>query len=154
MKVYRLCRKEEIFSILKNQNFEGVGQECIQDETINTHKYKNDKKYLHFLPKFDDLLYLNTTEGNYICTYDIQDEILDQTKGIGKYVDFVKFMNLVNVEEYAIETSCLDINNLLCVFRIEKFIDYEDLWFDHSLKGFLKPVYIQNKKSKSDDLEK
>ena len=144
MKVYRLCRKEEIISILKNQNFDGVGQECIQDETINTHKYKNDKKYLHFFPKFDDLLYLNTTEGHYICIYDIEDEILEQTKGIGKYVDFIKFMNLVDIEEYAIETSSLDIKNLLCVFKIEKFIDYEDLWFDHSLKGFIRPVYIQN----------
>ena len=154
MKVYRLCRKEEIISILKNQNFDGVGQECIQDETINTHKYKNDKKYLHFFPKFDDLLYLNTTEDNYICTYDIPDSILDKTKGIGKYVDFIKFMNLVDIEEYAIETSSLDLKNLLCVFKIEKFIDYEDLWFDRSLKGFIRPVYIQNKKSKSDDLEK
>ncbi|MBR5012502.1 MAG: hypothetical protein IKY15_01040 [Clostridia bacterium] len=154
MKVYRLCRKEEIISILKNQNFDGVGQECIQDETINTHKYKNDKKYLHFFPKFDDLLYLNTTEGHYICTYDIPDSILDKTKGIGKYVDFIKFMNLVDIEEYAIETSSLDIKNILSVFRIEKFIDYEDFWFDRSLKGFIRPVYIQNKKSKSDDLEK
>ena len=146
MKVYRLCRQEEIEKIFKDKGFQNVGQECIRDQTINNHNYITGKKYLHFFPSFDSLLHLNTAEGHYICTYDIPKQLLDQTKGIGKYVDFVHLMHLVDVDEYAIETSALDINHLLCVFKIEKFIDYEDLWLDSTLKGFIRPVYIQKQK--------
>ena len=155
MKVYRLCRQEEIEKIFNDKGFQNVGQECIQDKTINSHLYKENQKYLHFFPKFDDLLYLNTTEGNYICTYDIPDDILRARKGIGKYVDFVRFMHLIDVEEYAVETSALSINHLLCVFKIDKFIDYEDLLFDRSLKGFITPMYVKpSKKPLTLDLEK
>ena len=47
MKVFRLCREEEIKQILKNQSCEKVGSYCSNSEK-NSHNYNEDVKYLHF----------------------------------------------------------------------------------------------------------
>lgn len=81
MKVYRLCRQNEIDEILQNKSFQNVGNFCSEDKTKNTHQYNANKKYLHFFRDKSSLLYLNTLKNRYICTLDIPEYILNSKIG-------------------------------------------------------------------------
>ena len=138
MKVYRLCRRKEIESIVQNKNFSGVGKKFVADENKNNHKYSSTKKYLHFFKHSASLLYLNTLKGRYIAIYDLPETLLERRKGLGKYVDFVSFSNLRTIEEYAISTKQLEIKNLVAVYEIVKDLDYEDIWHGEAHSNFVK----------------
>lgn len=152
MKLYRLCKEKEIKTILKDKNFDNVGIDCSKLILPNTHKYKHGKKYLHFFDRKENLLYLNLKVGDFICVYDIPNEIANQKIGEGFYycdTGIIQDYNLYNVKEYAIENEFLKINNLKSVYKIKKYIDYEDYYIDSSLKGYLEKVSIKtNEKEK------
>ena len=59
MKVFRLCREDEVKQILNSKSFENVGNYCRNSER-NSHNYNEDVRYLHFFKNKSDLLYLNT----------------------------------------------------------------------------------------------
>jgi len=145
MKVYRLCRKEEIDDILSSQNFSNVGHFCTEDINKNTHKYDTNKKYLHFFYDKSSLLYLNTLRGRYICTYDIPNEILKTHVGFGKYWGFINYSNLNTVKEYAIECDLLKFEYLVKVDKIMREISYDDYLENSSLSTSTEPYYISNK---------
>lgn len=141
MIVYRLCRKDEIESILKNKNFNSVGKFFKADTKKNNHKYLVGKKYLHFFKNKDSLLYLNLSPNRYICTYDIPSKQLQNNAGIGKYLDYRYFEELQEIEEFAIDTSLLKFEYLIEADKITDFIDYEDFFADTSLKDFMQTCY-------------
>ena len=105
MQVFRLCKDKECELILKNRNFEDVGQEFHINSQKNTHQYLPNVKYMHFFENEISLLYLAGYKENYIFVYDIPDEILKSSKGQGFYLDFINFSSTSEATEYAIDTK-------------------------------------------------
>ena len=138
MKVYRLCHRAEIESIVQNKSFAHVGKRFVANENKNTHKYNLNQKYLHFFGETYSIMYLNCLKGRYIAVYDLPEALLEKRKGTGKYVDFVSFSNLRTVEEYAISTRQLKPYNLIAVYEIVCDIDYEDIWLGDPISKFVK----------------
>ena len=150
MQVYRLCRKDEIDKILTDKNFENVGQ-CFQtDVKKNDFKYADGVKYLHFFKDKSSLLFLNTTQGRFVCGYDIPDAILAERASVGRYRDFINFKNLVQVPEYVVESDLMKFEYLKQVDKIIADIDYEYYLDDPSLKGLIKNIYSQENLKESE----
>lgn len=130
MLVYRLCKKEEITSILNFKNFSQVGKCLAKNRKLNTNSYNKNIKYLHFFKYKGDLLYLTLNADTYICTYDIPCYILELHKGIGFYLDFYNFEKITNVDEYAIPIDQLHFSNLCKVEKIINYMDIDDFLYD------------------------
>lgn len=147
MIVYRICDKEEVEQILQDNNFNHVGNygSKYKDKDINTHDYKENEKYLHFFKNKDAICFMSTVEGRCICTYDIPEEILEESVGVGQYWEYLNFRYLVNEEEYAIKTRRLEYDFLIQVDEVINYIDAEDYLFDYSLEGFVKTIYQKEK---------
>ena len=90
---------------------------------------------------------MSTDVGRCICVYDIPEEILNESYGIGKYWECFNFSYLEDAEEYAINTKHLKFDYLVKVDRIYKYIDAEDYLYDRSLDGHLDPIYDNGFKS-------
>ena len=127
MQVFRLCRQDEIKKILTQKSFADVGQIYQNNHELNSHNYRANVKYLHFFKNKIDLLYLNTTAGRFICTYDIPEKLLNESAGQGKYKDYIAFKTLCQVDEYAIPVNNLKYEHLLAVKQIIKTFDFEDI---------------------------
>lgn len=138
MKVYRLCRRSELESIVQNKSFSGVGKKYEINENKNNHKYSPNQKYLHFFKNSESVMYLNTLKGRFIAVYDLPEPLLERRKGLGIYLSFLTFSNPRTVEEYAISTKQLNIKNLIAVYEIVKDIDYEDILCGDDPLSFVK----------------
>lgn len=140
MLIYRLCRQDEIDSILKKRSLTQVGSypDNIYDNKKHTHQLDPIKKYLYFFPKKENILYLNTMKNRFICTYDIPDDILKKCEGFGLYYDLISFNRLEKIKEYAIDTQKLSIDYLIDVNVITKNIDFYDYLENPKLNGFIK----------------
>ena len=141
MKVYRLCELDEIYSILAEKNFESIGKQCEINKEKNNHKYNANKKYLHFFKDRSSLLYLNTKQGNFICVYDIPDDILKLYTGIDFYLDFINFKNYKSVNEFAIESEQIKFKYIKSIYMINKSFDLDDYIEDENLSKFLFQIY-------------
>ena len=141
MKLIRLCKEEEVKSILERKDFDGVGKKYQNNEKLNNFNYDPNEKYLHFFRDISGILYLDSTKGNYICTYLVPDELLEGKNGYGKYLDYVNFKQLQLVPEFAIESKFLSFDNLEKVEKIVKDIDYHDLFFNPYFKGLTETIY-------------
>lgn len=140
MIVFRLCREDEVQQILDKQSFEKVGSLCKSSDK-NSHAYNENVKYMHFFAKKSDLLYLNTLKGRFICEYNIPDTVLANHYGLGKYLDYINFSEMNKVEEFAIPSRDIRFDYLESINKITKDIDYEDMFEDSNLKGFVQEVY-------------
>ena len=140
MKVFRLCSENEVVNILQNCSFNGVGNYC-SNTNNNNHTYQPNKKYLHFFKSKLSLLHLKTLQGRYICEYNIPQSVCDAFIGIGKYWDYVNFSELIEVKEFAIPTDCLQFNYVISISKIVKNIDYEDMFENPLLTGYLQLKY-------------
>lgn len=87
MKVYRYTTAEELNNILQNKT-EDIGHSYIRNPS-NTHRYKTNKKYLHFFKKKESIDYIKQFKRNegtfYICEYDIPMLVLMMGRGVGIY---------------------------------------------------------------------
>lgn len=141
--LYRVCNKEEIESILKNKNFEDVGKKRNLDTKKNNFNYEKDEKYMHFFTNKHNILYLDCSKGKYVCTYDLPEKIVKEHKGIGKYLDYMFFENIIEVEEVAIPITLMDYNYL---DSIEKLIDDYDIGLEYKTeKIMVKSLKKENK---------
>lgn len=140
MIVFRLCKEDEVQQILDKQSFEKAGSLC-QNSDKNSHAYNENVKYMHFFAKKSDLLYLNTLKGRFICEYNIPDTVLANHYGLGKYLDYINFSEMNKVEEFAIPSRDIRFDYLESINKITKDIDYEDMFEDSNLKGFVQEVY-------------
>ena len=147
MLVYRLCQEKEINEIMDNKSFDNVGRHYTVNNRVNTHNYRDDKKYLHFFKDRDSIFYCSTSSGNYICTYDIPNDVLLEGKGIGHFLDRISFKHLQDAEEYAIITDNLSFDYLEKVELIKESMDVEDLLFNE-MDDKLETIY-EKEKSKS-----
>ena len=144
MKVFRLCREDEVKQILNSKSFENVGNYCRNSER-NSHNYNEDVRYLHFFKNKSDLLYLNTLANRFICVYDIPKEFLSSYYGHGKYRDYIRFVTLNKVEEFAIPAASIRFDYLNLIVKIIKDIDFEDMYENPNLSGLTQEIYIQDK---------
>lgn len=146
MIVYRVCSKREISFIEEISGFDNVGNYYDININKNTFKYIKNIKYLHFYEKYEDILYSDTRKGRVFCKYDIPDFLLLKYKGIGFYLDYINFKNIINVNEYAIPTRELCYNYLVEYDTIEHDLDYEDIFDAYSkrliltMKGYEKKL--------------
>lgn len=120
MLVYRVCDEDEVFSILKNGSLDGIGCFYSTDSKKSTHIYHPNKKYLHFFENYNDVFYLDSSKKQYICTYDIAEDFLEKSRGIGYYLDRIFFESLQEVFEFAVDFSLLRFQNLI---QIDQIID-------------------------------
>lgn len=153
MRVYRLCNKDEVESILKNRNFENVGHRCKNDITKNTHQYRQDINYMHFFEKVTSLLYLYPAKGKMICVYDIPDEILISSIGRGLYLDFIDFEDMQEANEYAIESDKVKFGYLKKIYIINQDLDFDYVPETDELYDGLSAVYdFQTLKAKTEEV--
>lgn len=146
MNVFRLCNKDEIDSIIDTKDISTVGKEYTADPIKNNHHYIPGKKYLHFFGNETSLLFLNTSKGNFICVYDIPDDILESSKGIGKYADFITFSKIMEIPEYAIPSEQVKLNSLKKVYMITEDIDFEYYPEKDEIYHYLKCIVDVSKK--------
>lgn len=140
MIVYRICKKEEIQEIFRDNSFTNVGSYSC-DSNLNTHHYDKNNKYLHFFLNKDSIFYLRTLKDRYICVYDMPEDILEQYKGIGYYWDYINYKNLNEVIEYAVEISNIKMAYLKQIGYIKQDLDYEDFLEDDVLMGYVDVIY-------------
>ena len=140
MVVYRVCKKEELKKILEDNSFRNIGYNFF-DSNLNTHKYNINSKYLHFFLNKDSILYLRTLKDRYICIYDIPEDILKQSEGIGYYWDYINYRVLNEVTEYAVESSNIKMIYLKQVSYIKKDIDDEEFLDDYDLSEYVDTIY-------------
>lgn len=140
MLVYRVCKQEEIENIFGNNHFLNIGSQ-FQNSDLNNHVYEEDSIYMHFFLKKDSILYLENVRGLYLCTYDIQEDILEKYRGIGYYWDYFHYFKLCEVVEYAVKSSDVKLDYLTKVELIEKDFDVDDYLKDSELKHYTKLIY-------------
>jgi len=125
MLLYRLCKEEEISKILKTEKITTIGRYCKNTHKLNTHIYKKDKKYLHFFLEEYEIINLNPKEGNYICTYDIPENIVNKYLGYGYYRSMFDLETLNKIKECAIPVELINFSNLKKIERIQDYLDID-----------------------------
>ena len=153
MLVYRVCSQNEINKIFQNDDFSKIG--CLGEDfikyqkmrDINNHKYNPEKLYLHFFDDIWSVSYWKAIKGNYICTYDVPDDILNNCFGVGKYLNPISESNdNVCVSEYAVESNKIKKEYLV---RVEEIIDDIEFTDDNEveiLDDYLKVIYEREPK--------
>ena len=144
MLVYRICNEKEKDLIEKEESFSDIGKVWEENEKKSTHTYEKEKKYLHFFKNYDGVFLLKTTQNHYICTYDFEESLLEESKGIGYYWDRLSFKSIEKVEEYAIPSEKIQYDNLLKMDRITEEIDFEE-YVDNSFIEKLETIYEKEK---------
>jgi len=151
MILYRICSEIEVDLILDN-DFNEVGSlganliEYQNQKGMNNHKYDPNKYYMHFYKEKDNVLFGNATTGNYVCTYDLPDDILEGKLCFGKYNGYFYGNNEINVSEYAIESEKIQKEYLQKIERVKEDICITDDDFPDSLDDFFEPVYVKSLK--------
>lgn len=151
MLLYRICTNKEVDLILNN-NFSFVGSrgsELIkyqQEKGMNNHKYDPDKYYMHFYIDKDNILFSNAVAFNYVCTYDIPEEILNNSLGYGNYLSLFNLESTVRILEYALESSKMKKEYIVRIEMIKENIDICDDDYPSSLDDFFEPVYVRTLK--------
>ncbi len=138
MVVYRICRNEEVYYILNNNDFSIVGS-FSKGYTGNTHKYQLGHNYMHFFQNIDDIFYMKTNKGRCICIYDIPDVILEKYSGVGIYPDYVLFRYKKHIIEYAVDTKEMKVEYLK---KVDILLD--DIDYDCMLDGIIDNSLVEN----------
>ncbi len=148
MLVYRVCNESEINRIRQNDDFSMIG--CLGKEfikyqeirNINNHKYDPNKLYLHFFEDVWSILYWRAIKGNYVCTYDIPDDILTNCHGNGYYLSPNSESDYKNpVSEYSVESNKIKKEFLVRVELITDDMDFTDDDYPEVLDDYLKIVF-------------
>ncbi len=125
MKLFRLCCEKEIEYILNNCTLQGLGNFFENDNKRNTHKYIENKRYIHSFDNIINVLFLNPPKENYICVYDIPDDITNDNKKTGYYLDFINFNYKCNVVEYAINSEKIKYEYLDKIYFVSDDLDFD-----------------------------
>ena len=131
MLVYRVCSKSEIIKLINNKSFDEIGSkyENIQN---NNHNYIPNTFYMHFFKNKEDIFYLSNTLKRFICTFDIDENLLEEYKGIGKYINKINLRKDDYVIEYAIPSNLISLINLKSIevlplnFNYFNYLDLKD----------------------------
>ncbi len=122
MKVYRYLSESELNHILAGE-IDDIGNQFTnhKKDEINTHKYIEGVKYLHFFKRKEDtekmqLLYRKHIRPFYFCEFEIPKKTLLFHAGVGYYSASGYDLDYVAAREYAIPTS---------KFKKEYLVKYE-----------------------------
>lgn len=148
MLVYRICDKHEVDQILSSNSCKEVGF-FYRNKLKSTHNYEEGKLYMHFFGKPSDIFYLDLSKGRFICTYEIPEELLQQHGGFTEYIDFINFINICKVREYAIPGEMVDFEYLQKAELIDSYLEYKDFWYNPSLDGQVKTYYKSKQLTKN-----
>ncbi len=99
---------------------------------------------MHFFEDINSILYLDTSAGRYVCTYNVPADILKKCEGYGNYWDYISFKFLCIVKEFAIPSYLLQFEYLENVDLLTSSIDYEDL-LDNKIINLTKRLYKKQK---------
>ncbi len=152
MLVYRICKEQELKTIFQEKSFDNIGDHYKNDINKSTHTYEENHKYIHFFEDYTDVFYLDSSERRYICTYDLDKDLLEQGKGIGFYLDRIMYQFKQCVVEYSIENEKINFNDLKKIEVIEEEIDFEDL-LDNSYLNKLSCLYENTKEKEKDKVK-
>ena len=134
MYVYRIMTKKEFERWNNNDITMGA---CYTKCSENSHNYFPKTKYLHFFKNLDDCLTVLGVLGidaNYLCKFNIDEEILKVFEGKGRYFQNGQSQNgTVEIKEFAIPTKLLKRQNFdeYITFNDEneiKFLDGNKHW--------------------------
>ena len=140
MLVYRLCKEDEVWEILKSKKFMKVGKSFKINNRNNTHKYMENRKYLHFFHEKVNIFHFDVCTEYYICTYNIPYELLEKYKGFGYYLDCFNLKTFVQVVEYAVPTNDMSFDYLLKIDEIKDDMDIDDYMYNN-IKNKLITIY-------------
>ncbi len=109
MIVYRYASSLEMHNIL-NQDMSNVGGAVHGERECNTHHYKDDKRYMHFIYSLQDLDEIRSLKRNdpldyYICMYDMPKLSLLRGYGKGYYEPHGYDTDYLSIIEFAIPTE-------------------------------------------------
>lgn len=130
MNVYRVCNEQEVKYIVDNKNFDNVGRNIycsLFGKTLNnTHDYEELGYYMHFFKDYSSINCWNYNVGDYICIYNIPQDILDNYAGTGIYDVLMNgsFERII-LDEYAIPSRLINLDYLVSVEEVMmKFGNY------------------------------
>lgn len=112
MLIYRVCNKLEITNLINNRNFDKIGSNNYFNNNYNNHNYLPNTFYMHFFKNKEDIFYLSNTLKRFICTFDIDENLLNKYQGIGKYINKINLRKDDYVIEYAIPSNLISLVNL------------------------------------------
>lgn len=138
MLVYRIASREEIEYILKNKCMSEVGNFFKRDNTLSSFDYIRNIRYMHFYEEKSNFLHLYRPSGCYLCTYEIDEDLLLYYEGFGIYLDLFFNRNQVKVKEYAIPTGFVSFENLISIEELTGDIDIEYFESDYKASSVLK----------------
>lgn len=144
MIVYRLCSPEEAEVILQKNCFDDVGNCFENDHLVSSHIYEPNVKYMHFFKELLSILYRDPVPNYIICFYDIPDEKLKVSAGIGLYHEFIFKSSLVKVTEYAVKSNEIKFEYLKAMYRLN--IDFGTFDYVPTINEIMNgstPIYPQ-----------
>lgn len=125
MKVYRVVDKKELIKII-NKKTNCLGTDSLKFSCFNTHKYRENEKYMHFFLNKKPINLLPKHNGqNYLCTFNIPFSLLLKHIGFGYYPSKNEKENRgynsveLKVVEFAISASKFNPNWLVGVQKLE-----------------------------------
>lgn len=149
MIVYRVCKKDEFDCIINGTCLDDLGSYYNFDTSkLNTHRYVENEYYLHFFKDVGSIIFLGELKDNYLCYYDIPDDMLDLYKGLGFYNQPGVIYRKFNLDEYAIPSRLLSTEYIIGIDRIKIELEWEDYIDDPSLQDYVEVQYYQNKDKK------
>ncbi len=131
MLVYRVCSKEEVDFLLNGGDISLVGGTSEKYEK-NNHHYEENERYMHFFQKEGNVALVGQFPKDYICVYDIPDDVLLGGIGIGNYI---YFPNRLELTEYAIRSRDM-------LFEYLKQVKFARDWLHVSLFMDHIPEYL------------
>ena len=149
MIVYRVCKKDEFDCIINGTCLDDLGSYYNFDTSkLNTHRYVENEYYLHFFKDVGSVIFLGELKDNYLCYYDLPEDLLEKYKGIGYYQEPSLWMNTSKLEEYAIPSRLLYREFIVGIDRIKYGIDIDDYIEDPSFHDYIEMVYYQGEDKK------
>jgi hypothetical protein len=149
MVVYRVCKKDEFDCIINGITFNKLGTYYDFDTSkLNTHNYVENENYLHFFKDVGSVVFLGELKDNYLCYYDIPDDVLEQYKGTGFYNQPGLIYRKFNLDEYAIPSKLLKSEYIIGIDRIKIEIEWEDYIDDPSMQDYVEVEYYQGEDKK------
>lgn len=144
MKIYRLCKEEEIKNILYSKSFENTGNYFYINNSVNNHKYKRNVKYLHFFSDINDVMFMSPEKGMYIYEINMDSSTLEKYFGYGYYSDLLLYSRYRYIKEYAIDKSILNINDLYAVYKVIREITKKD-YIEKNISFCIENINYENK---------
>ena len=144
MLVYRVCAKRELDKIVSDKSFASVGSKCTDNET-NTHHYLPDTFYMHFFSNVENVLHVNNSLKRYVCTYDIDEGLLEAFCGLGCYRKCENSREKENVVEYAIPSAMIKLENLVSIDELKDYVRSFEYKKNNGFSSLSKRIYERGK---------